>query len=45
MKGFLDSARRDVYYAVRALRRNRTVTAVVVLTLAAGIGANTAVPV
>ena len=41
--GLLDSLRRDLQYAVRALSRNRTVTAVVVLTLAFSIGANTAV--
>src|SRR6185369_333062 len=41
--GLLDSLSRDVLYAVRALRRNRTVTAVVLLTLALSIGANTAV--
>ncbi|HEX7236556.1 MAG TPA: ABC transporter permease [Gammaproteobacteria bacterium] len=40
---FVDSVRRDLLYAVRALRRNRTVTTVVVLTLALAIGANTAV--
>src|SRR5689334_21855054 len=39
----LESLGRDVQYAVRALRRNRTVTAVVLLTLAFSIGANTAV--
>jgi predicted permease len=41
--GFLDSIGRDLNYALRAIRRNRTVTAVVVLTLALAIGANTAV--
>jgi len=41
--GFLDSIGRDGLYALRAMRRNRTVTAVVVLTLAFAIGANTAV--
>ena len=41
--GFLDSAGRDLKYAVRSLRRSRTVTAVVLLTLALSIGANTAV--
>src|SRR6185503_21283321 len=43
MNGLLDSIGRDLLYAVRALRRNRTVTAVVLLTLALSIGANTAV--
>jgi predicted permease len=43
MNGFLDSVGRDFLYAFRALRRNRTVTAVVLLTLALSIGANTAV--
>jgi len=39
----LDSIGRDLLYAFRALRRNPTVTVVVVLTLAVAIGANTAV--
>jgi predicted permease len=39
----VDSISRDLLYALRAMRRNRTVTAVVVLTLALAIGANTAV--
>src|SRR5262245_37722650 len=39
----LDSLSRDLRYAGRAMRRNPTFTAVVVLTLAVGIGANTAV--
>src|SRR5262245_9782197 len=39
----LDSLSRDLRYAGRAMRRNPTVTVVVVLTLAVGIGANTAV--
>jgi hypothetical protein len=43
ISGFVDSVWRDLLYGVRAIRRNRTVTAVVVLTLALGIGANTAV--
>ena len=41
--GFLDSLSRDVAYAVRTMRHNLTFTAVVVLTLALGFGANTAV--
>jgi predicted permease len=41
--GFLDSTGRDLLYGIRAMRRNRTVTAVVVLTIALAIGANTAV--
>ena len=40
---FLDSISRDLRYAGRAMRRSPTVTVVVVLTLAVGIGANTAV--
>ena len=40
---FLDSLSRDLVYAGRAMRRNPTFTVVVVLTLALGIGANTAV--
>src|SRR5262245_54839274 len=40
---FLDSIGRDLRYAGRAMRRNPTFTVVVVLTLAVGIGANTAV--
>src|SRR5262245_58161071 len=43
MSGFFDSVGRDLQYAFRALRRNRTVTVVVLLTLALSIGANTAV--
>ena len=43
MTGFFDSLGRDLLYAVRAVRRNGTVTTVVVLTLALAIGANTAV--
>lgn len=39
----LESAARDVRLAFRALRRNPAYTAVAVLTLALGIGANTAV--
>ena len=39
----VDTLRHDVRYAVRAMRRNVAFTVVVVLTLALGIGANTAV--
>ena len=41
--GFVDSLSRDLRYAFRAMRKNVTFTVVVVLTLAFGIGANTAV--
>jgi predicted permease len=41
--GFLDSFGCDLLYAFRAMRRNRAVTVVVLLTLALSIGANTAV--
>ena len=40
---FLDSVARDLRYAGRAISRNPSFTAVVVLTLAIGIGANTTV--
>ena len=40
---FLDNFARDARYGVRTLRRNPTFTAVALLTLAIGIGANTAV--
>jgi putative ABC transport system permease protein len=40
---WLDDLQRDVCFAVRALFRSRGFTAVAVLTLAVGIGANTAI--
>ena len=40
---WLDDVQRDVRFAVRALVRSRGFTAVAVLTLAVGIGANAAI--
>src|SRR5215831_4743420 len=41
--GILDSFARDLRYAIRGLRRNVSFTAIAVITLALGIGANSAI--
>jgi putative ABC transport system permease protein len=41
--GMLDSFARDLGYAIRGLRRNASFTAIAVITMALGIGANSAI--